>query len=213
MSVNTDAPIAGGSVLATTTELSSRRFIVTWPAGTTIPAGAPSGGQVLGGYRMQFLAGNRESATAPGNTIGSAGFENLTPEGEGLFLRAVTVALTSGKAPFIVTNGNDSGTGSLRWALANAAANPGPDTITFASVMNGATIALSTFTSPGSGNTAFDLTDTGGVTLDATALSAGVKIDGGLQNFRLFAAKSIEPAPANDYFCADVIRFSNCTPC
>lgn len=48
---------------------------------------------------MQFLAGNRESTTAPNNPIGSAGFENLTPEGELLFLRSVDIAINNGNVP------------------------------------------------------------------------------------------------------------------
>jgi hypothetical protein len=88
-----EAPVAGGTVIASTA--GSGGFIVSWPAGTAVRAGA----DVLAGYRMQFLAGNRESATAPNTTIGHAGFENLTAEGEGMFLRAVQVALNNGVIP------------------------------------------------------------------------------------------------------------------
>jgi hypothetical protein len=51
---------------------------------------------------MQFLIGNRESATAgtSNNTaLGAAGYENLTAEGEQMFLRAVNVALNNGAIP------------------------------------------------------------------------------------------------------------------
>jgi len=43
---------------------------------------------------------------------------------------------------FIVANTNDSGAGSLRQAVLDANANPGPDTINFASSLNGGTIVL-----------------------------------------------------------------------
>ena len=39
------------------------------------------------------------------------------------------VASSVGAATFTVTSGNNSGTGSLRQAVIDAAANPGPDTI------------------------------------------------------------------------------------
>ena len=67
-----------------------------------------------------------------------------------------------------VTNALDSGIGSLRWALANAAASPGLDTITFlaSAFPAGATVNLSTdLTIPVPG-------DTDGVTLD-TAVAGG----------------------------------------
>jgi hypothetical protein len=69
------------------------------PAGTvlaTTGTGAVAAGQVLGGYRLQFLAGNRESATAPNGGVRNAGFENFTPVGEQMFLRAVTLAANNG---------------------------------------------------------------------------------------------------------------------
>ena len=97
----TDAPVAGASVIATSAVgAATGNFIVTLPAGTVVGNGTgPSAGQTLGGYRMQFLVGNRESATAPNNAIGSAGFNNLTPEGEQMFLRAVALAINNGVVP------------------------------------------------------------------------------------------------------------------
>ncbi|MFI0845498.1 choice-of-anchor Q domain-containing protein [Mesorhizobium sp. IMUNJ 23232] len=47
-------------------------------------------------------------------------------------------------ATFIVTNTNDSGSGSLREAIGLANANADPDTISFASALAGQTIALTT---------------------------------------------------------------------
>jgi hypothetical protein len=101
ISIITDAAVPGATEIATSVVgAATGRFIVSLPAGTVLGAGAgPSNGQVLGGYRMHFLIGNRESGTAPNNTVGSAGFENLTPEGEGMFLRAVEVALHNGAVP------------------------------------------------------------------------------------------------------------------
>lgn len=96
-SLITDPLVTGGRQIATSQGAANATFIAEWPAGTTL-AGT-SAGQVLSGYRMQFLAGNRESATAPNNTVGSAGFENLTADGERMFLRAVTLAANNGVVP------------------------------------------------------------------------------------------------------------------
>ncbi|MES2467000.1 MAG: hypothetical protein V4675_06840 [Verrucomicrobiota bacterium] len=97
-SLITDAPVAGATTIATTLAGAvTATYIATWPAGTTL-AGT-SAGQILSGYRLQFLTGNRESADAPNNGIGSAGYENLTAEGEQMFLRAVNLALNNGVVP------------------------------------------------------------------------------------------------------------------
>ena len=91
-------------------------------------------------------------------------------------------SLAAHAATFTVANTNDSGAGSLRAALAAAQGQAGADTIVFDASLNGATIAPTT-----SGiNSVFTIADTDGVTVDATALSAGVKIDVGSQNFRHF---------------------------
>ena len=95
-SLITDPLVAGGKQIATTSA-GAATFIASWPAGTVL-AGT-SAGQTLAGFRMQFLVGNRESATAPNNTVGSAGFENLTPDGEAMFLRSVVVAVNNGAVP------------------------------------------------------------------------------------------------------------------
>lgn len=101
ISTITDAPVTGSTTLATgVVGAATGRFIVSYPAGLTLtPGSGPGNNQILGGYRMMFLAGNRESATAPNNVLGSAGFENLTTEGEGMFLRAVNVAVNGGVIP------------------------------------------------------------------------------------------------------------------
>jgi MYXO-CTERM domain-containing protein len=94
----TDPLVAGGTDIATATVgAATGHYLATWPSGTAL-AGT-SAGQSLSGFRMQFLVGNRESGTAPNNALGAAGYENLTPEGEQMFLRAVTVALNNGAVP------------------------------------------------------------------------------------------------------------------
>jgi hypothetical protein len=106
-SLITDVPVAGATTIATTLAgAATATFIASWPSGTTL-AGT-SAGQILSGYRLQFLTGNRESATAPNNGIGSAGYENLSAEGEQMFLRAVELALNNGVVPV-----PEAGTSSL----------------------------------------------------------------------------------------------------
>jgi len=97
ISLVTDPIVPGGTQIATAAG-GTATYIASWPAGT-LCAGSISAGQVLSGFRMQFLVGNRESGTAPGNVVGDAGFENLTPDGEAMFLRSVTVALNNGAVP------------------------------------------------------------------------------------------------------------------
>lgn len=83
-------------------------------------------------------------------------------------------------APIVVTNNTDHDPGSLRAAIATALAAPGADTITFAAALSGQTIALTT----SAGGSAITVDDT--VTIDASALAAGITIDGGLGGYRLF---------------------------
>jgi hypothetical protein len=97
ISLITDPITAGGKQIATTMG-GSATFIASWPTGTPL-TGTFTLGQALAGFRMQFLVGNRESGTAPNNLIGSAGFENLTSDGETMFLRSVTVAVNNGAIP------------------------------------------------------------------------------------------------------------------
>ena len=87
----------------------------------------------------------------------------LTPQGAATF-HLYGLALRQG---FVVANANDSGAGSLRQALTDAAALPGPDTITFASGLGPIVLASEIV-----------VADTGGVTVDATALAAGVTLNG-----------------------------------
>lgn len=98
-------PVAGGIIYATGTyaqensaaipTMTNGNFIVGFPVNTAVRGGV----DILGGYRMFFAAGSRESATAPNIIQFYTSRENLTPTGEGIFIRAVQVALNSGTAP------------------------------------------------------------------------------------------------------------------
>jgi hypothetical protein len=97
------APVAGGIAYATSTYMRDDGnvtpafgyVIVGFPAGTAVRGGA----DILGGYRMFFSAGTRESASAPNTVNLYAGRETLTPIGEDIFLRAIEVAIRNGAAP------------------------------------------------------------------------------------------------------------------
>lgn len=80
-------------------------------------------------------------------------------------------ALALWQQPFTVTNTRDAGGGSLRQALADAAASPGKDNITFdPAELNGKTITLTS---------ELTVSDTAGVTVDASSLVSGVAVSGG----------------------------------
>lgn len=68
-----------------------------------------------------------------------------------------------------VTNTNDSGDGSLREAISNAASLPGPDTVTFAPSLSGQVILLAS---------EIAVNDSEGVTVNASNLPAGLTISG-----------------------------------
>ena len=80
---------------------------------------------------------------------------------------------------FLVTNRNDTGTGSLRQALTDAASHAGPDAVAFASSLSGQTITF---------GSEIIVTDTGGVTVDATSIG-GLTISGNNAT-RLFRVSS-----------------------
>jgi hypothetical protein len=84
---------------------------------------------------------------------------------------ALFVARALPAATFTVSTGADSGAGSLRQALADAALSPGVDTVDFAGALSGQTITLT--------SGALTTADTEGVTLDATALAGGLTVSGG----------------------------------
>ncbi len=85
--------------------------------------------------------------------------------------------LTPVPPQIIVTNANDSGVGSLRRAVADAAAFTNA-VITFAPALSGGTITLAS---------EIVAATPLGATIDASALSAGLTIDGGAGTNRLFA--------------------------
>jgi len=88
------------------------------------------------------------------------------------------LALCTETAPTTVTNTNDSGTGSLRWALRNAADRAGADAISFAPGFTGPIVLSSEIVINDS---------TGAVTIDASALSTRLTIDGGPGTNRIFS--------------------------
>lgn len=72
------------------------------------------------------------------------------------------------RKPLVVTTTSDSGPGSLRQAVLDAAALPGADTITFAPALSGATILLTTGA----------VTLNNSLTIDGSALPSGITING-----------------------------------
>lgn len=78
--------------------------------------------------------------------------------------------------PIQVANVNNDGPGSLRQALVTAAASPAFNVITFAPALSGQTITLLS---------EIVINDAGGVVIDATALLAGITLNGGGTN-RIF---------------------------
>lgn len=90
-----------------------------------------------------------------------------------LTLLIFSLACTSAAwaANFTVNNTDDSGPGSLRQAVSDAAASAGTDTIDFDSSLSGATVTLDTgeITFPDNGET---------TEIDASSLPAGIRVDG-----------------------------------
>ena len=84
-----------------------------------------------------------------------------------------------------VTNDDNSGPGSLRQAVLDAAAAPGWEAIAFVPALNAGTISL-TSTHPGDGITGIGITDTDGVAIDASSLPGGLTITKPAGNWRLF---------------------------
>ena len=104
--------------------------------------------------------------------------DSPAPAGLATIITPSTAAVTiKSPATLQVTNTNDDGPGSLRQALATAASTPAYDVITFAPALNGKTITL--------GNEII-INDAVGVTIDASALPAGLTIDGGPGGNRIF---------------------------
>jgi hypothetical protein len=114
------------------------------------------------------------TAATRGITITPANVSNATFHLYGLALRTAA-------APTTVTTANESGFGSLRWALTNAADRAGADTVTFATGFTGP-IVLST---------EIVINDTSGtVAIDASALSNSLTIDGGPGSNRIFSVSA-----------------------
>jgi hypothetical protein len=97
VSIPTDTVAPGGTVVANTNTPVNGISIASWPAGTAA-VGTINAGQTFAGYRMFFATGNREPVS-PNNQLGRAGWEDLTPDAEGMFLRAVNVAINNGAIP------------------------------------------------------------------------------------------------------------------
>lgn len=79
--------------------------------------------------------------------------------------------VAEGLVKFTVTNPDDSGPGSLRQAIADAAASPGADVVVFS-----ASLPVPATVSPVS---ALSINDPGGLVIDASALPAAMTLDGG----------------------------------
>jgi len=94
ISVNTDPLDGGGTILATIAPDDAgpvggtRMIIAEWPAGATLtPSDGGVRSEVLGGRRLVFLTGSRESGTAGTSEV--AGIFDLIGDGPQLFLNAV----------------------------------------------------------------------------------------------------------------------------
>lgn len=87
----------------------------------------------------------------------------------------------------IVTNTNDSGTGSLRAALEIAKTRPGPDTILFSPNLDGAEIFLDGLPDPTYGPTAFTIDDADGVIVSAVDLPNGLTLRPNNRDDRAFS--------------------------
>lgn len=95
----------------------------------------------------------------------------------------IGVLLATSSDITLVTNTTNTGTGSLRQAIANAAINPGAETVTFAPGLSDTIVLTSEIL----------ITDTAGVTIDATALPVGLTLSGGTttRHFQVQAGKTL----------------------
>lgn len=104
------------------------------------------------------------------NPVSATGIRLLVPEGGlvgGTCIDELEVYLGN---LVIVTSPADTGSGSLREAIAAAAIASGPDTITFAPGLSGQTITL---------GSEIVINDAGPVAIDASSLPAGITLSGG----------------------------------
>lgn len=135
----------------------------------------PNANIVLGGS-----GANRTITLTPAaNRYGTAEVTLSASTGE-------TLTFTLTVTAFEVTTLADSASpGSLRQALADAAASPGADLILFAPALSGKTITLAS---------EFLISDPDPVTLDATALPGGLTLSGGgnaIRHFQVQSGKSL----------------------
>jgi hypothetical protein len=89
----------------------------------------------------------------------------VSPKDPGFTFHLYGLAL---RQPIMVSNNADSGAGSLRQALATAAAQPGPDFIAFEQALSGQSITL--------GSAINVPNDTKGIVIDATTLPGGLTL-------------------------------------
>lgn len=125
-----------------------------------------------------FALGGAPTPHAPFTATAATQTITLTPQVPGATFHLNSLVLQAGQ--IVVSNSNNSGPGSLRQAIADAALTPGADTITFAPALSGQSIALSGVADAVNGASALLISDTtGGVTLDATALPGGLTLNDG----------------------------------
>ena len=94
---------------------------------------------------------------------------------------AQTFTITVTASIIMVTSNADSGAGTLRQALLDAAASPSANSVVFAAAV---------FTGPIVLSAEIALSDAGGVTIDGTSVAGGVTIDGGAGTNRIFSIPS-----------------------
>lgn len=155
---------------------------------TPVPLSFPIGqvGQLIG-TSSNDVAVPSGFVTFDGSGANHTVTVNPLPQGIGSTVMTIT-DFTSGETQNFnftilslhVSSGNDSGPGSLRQALANAAALPGPDTVTYPSGFAGLTHTL---------QSEFIIADNDPVTIDASNLAGGLTLDAE-QNSRHFHVQS-----------------------
>lgn len=114
---------------------------------------------------------------ATGRFVADAATQVITLADAGSYGPQVNLLQVRDISSTVITTG-DSGAGSLRQALIWAASVAGANTITFAPALSGQTVTLSSEIVIG---------DSGGVTVDASALADGVTVHGGAGTNRLFS--------------------------
>jgi hypothetical protein len=155
---------------------------------TPVPLSFPIGqvGTLIGTSSNEVAVPNG-FVTFNGSGTSHTATVNPLPAGFGSTVMTIT-DFTSGETQnfnfnilsFRVTSSNDSGPGSLRQALANAAAIAGPDTVTFGAGFSGATFSL---------QSQLIIADNDPVTLDASNLAGGLTLDAE-ENSRHFHVQS-----------------------